>query len=122
MNPGERFDKIDDAIQRLAVVASDLSKMLAVHEHRIGQQEKTYENIVTSMEKRRTEIDTTLKDVYHTIKEENNALKEYFTKENSAQNTKIDYLEKRFYMALGAITIIGLFASHIIKILFNIPS
>ena len=122
MNPEERFDKIDDAIQRLAVVASDLSKMLAVHEHRIGQQEKTYENIVTSMEKRRTEIDTTLKDVYHTIKEENNALKEYFTKENSAQNSKIDYLEKRFYMALWAITIIGLFASHIMKVLFNVSS
>jgi ABC-type transporter Mla subunit MlaD len=122
MNPEERFDKIDDAIQRLAVVASDLSKMLAVHEHRIGQQEKTYENIVTSMEKRRTEIDSTLKDVYSTIKTENNALKEYFVKENSAQNSKIDYLEKRFYMALGAITIIGLFASHILKVLFNVTN
>ena len=74
------------------------------------------------MEKRRTEIDSTLKDVYSTIKTENNALKEYFVKENSSQNSKIDYLEKRFYMALGAITIIGLFASHIMKVLFNIPS
>jgi ABC-type transporter Mla subunit MlaD len=119
MNPEERFDKIDDAIQRLAVVASDLSKMLAVHEHRIGQQEKTYENIVTSMEKRRSEIDSTLKDVYHTIKAEDNIIRAEVTKHFSDQDHKIEDLQKTVYKAMGAATIISMFAAQIIGKFIN---
>lgn len=114
----DRFDKIDDAIQRLAVVASDLSKMLAVHEHRIGQQEKTSENIVVSMEKRRAEIDAVLKDVYDTIRFEINTLRENYTKQHNEQNAKIDEIQKTIYKALGAITVISIIAPFVFKKLF----
>lgn len=103
----DRLDKIDDAIQRLAVVAGDLSKMLAVHEHRIAYQEKTAENIVASMEKRREEVDTVLKDVYTTLRNEVNALRENSTSQHNDQNVKIEAIQKTMWMAVGAATLAG---------------
>ena len=49
-----RFTKIDEAIQRLAAIAGDISKMMAVHEQRITQQEKFIEAMNGMMEKRGT--------------------------------------------------------------------
>jgi hypothetical protein len=114
----DRLDKIDDAIQRLAVVAADLSKMLAVHEHRIFQQEKTSDNIVASMEKRRSEVDTILKDVYNTIRSEVNHIREASTSQHIEQNKKIEYLQKRIYMAMGAATVVSSIAPIAIKHFF----
>lgn len=114
----ERFDKIDDAIQRLAVVASDLSKMLAVHDHRISHQEKTSDNIVASMEKRRAEIDNVLKDVYNTIRSEVNTIRDASSKQHSEQNEKIETLQKTIYKAMGAATVISILAPFFLKKFF----
>lgn len=101
----ERLDKIDDAIQRLAVVAGDLSKMLAVHEHRIAYQEKSSENIVASMERRRTEVDNILKDIYSTIRKEIEGLRETSREQHNEQNAKIESIQKTMWMAVGAAAI-----------------
>lgn len=114
----DRFDKIDDAIQRLAVVAGDLSKMLAVHEHRIAYQEKTADNIVTSMEKRRTEVDNILKDIYSTIRSEIDSLREASRTQHTEQNAKIESIQKTMWMAVGAAAL----ASWVIPILIKLFS
>jgi DNA repair exonuclease SbcCD ATPase subunit len=59
-----RFSKIDDAIQRLAIVSADLSKMLAVQEHRLNQCEKNSDNISKLVEKRRDDVEDKFKEVY----------------------------------------------------------
>jgi GTP cyclohydrolase II len=110
-----RFDKIDDAIQRLAVVAGDLSKMLAVHEHRIAYQEKTSDNIVSSMEKRRSEVDNILKDIYSTIRSEIDSLRESSSNQHREQNSKIESIQRTMWMAVGAATV----ASWAIPIVLN---
>jgi len=107
VNENERFDKLDDAIQRLAVVASDLSRMLAVHEHRISHQEKTSENIVTSMEKRRAEVDAIFKEFRESLKEEVESLRQNSTKQHNEQNAKIDTIQKTLWTAMGAVTLAG---------------
>ena len=114
----DRFNKIDDAIQRLATVASDLSKMLAVNEHRIGQQEKTTENIVVSMDKRRNEVDSILKDVYTTIRSEINLVRESATKQHEAQTGKIEQIQKTIYLAMGAVSVLSIVAPFVTKHLF----
>ena len=114
----ERFDKIDDAIQRLAVVAGDLSKMLAVHEHRIAYQEKSSENIVASMERRRTEVDNVLKDIYSTIRKEIDGLREASRDQHNEQNNKIESIQKTMWMAVGAAAL----ASWLIPILIKLLS
>lgn len=114
----ERMNKIDDAIQRLAVVAGDLSKMLAVHEHRITYQEKTSDNIVISMEKRRAEVDNTLKDLYSTIRSEINAIRETATDQHNEQNAKIHDIQKTLWKAVGAITILSWATPFVFKLIF----
>lgn len=114
----ERLDKIDDAIQRLAVVASDLSKMLAVHEHRIAFQEKTSENIVASMEKRRSEIDNVLKDVYSTMRSEINLLRDTGTKQHNDQNVKIEEIQRTMWKAVGAATVVSWATPFLIRYFF----
>jgi septation ring formation regulator EzrA len=111
----ERMNKIDDAIQRLAVVAGDLSKMLAVHEHRISYQEKTAENIVISMDKRRSEVDNILKDIYSTMRSEISDLRDSAAEQHREQNSKIESIQKTMWMAVGAATI----ASWAIPIILN---
>lgn len=107
MSDNERFDKLDDAIQRLAVVASDLSKMLAVHEHRIAHQEKTSENIVTSMEKRRAEVDAVFKEFRESLKQEIESLRQNSTKQHNEQNLKIEAIQKTLWTAMGAAALAG---------------
>lgn len=119
MNEDQRFSKIDDAIQRLAIVSSDISKMIAVHEQRLMQQEKQTDIIVSLLETRRKDVDYKIAEVYDTIKTENKAIideikksSEYVSNQNELQNLKITKIEKTIYMVTGAGMAVG--------VLFNI--
>lgn len=113
-----KFNKIDDAIQKLAVVASDLSRMIAVHEQRISQQEKASDSIGTLMEKRREEIDKKFQEVYETIREEDHAVleeikksREVSDKQHKALDEKFSKMEKMIWMAIGGGVTIGFLLS-----------
>jgi len=98
-----RFTKIDDAIQRLAQVANDLSKILAVHEQRIIQQEKTADNITDLVEKRREELEEKIKTIYETIKKEDTLI----FSETKKLGEKISSIEKMIWIATGAGSVVG---------------
>ena len=110
----QRFDKIEDVISRLSNVASDLSRMLAVHEQKIYQQEKLSDNISTQLEKRKEEVDKKFDLVYETIKAGDESIKQEIKKiaENrdkqmESVNTKISKLEKWQWMVMGGSAAIG---------------
>jgi seryl-tRNA synthetase len=118
-----RFNKIDDAIQRLASVATDLSKMLAVHEQRISQQERFSDTLGTALERRRDEVDKKFESVYETIKtEDQKLLKEI--KDASEQSTKqlenlslnISKIEKMLWMAIGGGAVLGFSISLLVNL------
>lgn len=118
MDNENRFNKIDDAIQRLAVVAADLSKMLAVHEQRLTQQEKASDNVMEMVEKRRVEYDEKISDVYKTMRVEDNTILAEIKKsreDSSSQHKKLDEkianIEKMIWMACGGGTVIGFLIS-----------
>ncbi len=109
-----RFSKIDDAIQRLAVVSADLSKMLAVHEHRIIQQEKNTDQITFLIEKRREDLESKLKEVYETMKLEDSAILEEIKKSRDASDqhherleAKVTKLERLALLATGSAITVG---------------
>jgi septal ring factor EnvC (AmiA/AmiB activator) len=109
-----RFSKIDDAIQRLAVVSSDLSKMLAVQEHRLTQQEKSTDHIAFLIEKRREDLETKLKEVYETMREEDGAILDEIKKSRVASDVhherleaKVTKLEKLALLATGSAITVG---------------
>jgi conjugal transfer/entry exclusion protein len=102
------IDRIEAAIERLTVISADVKSMLAVHEQRINNQEKVTEDISDTLEKRREEFDTKLKDVYNTMRQQDNSILEHIEqlrKESAQQheslNEKIGKLEKYIWLAIG---------------------
>lgn len=110
-----RFAKIDEAIQRLAGVAADVSKMLAVHEQKISYQEKTIDNLIASFEKRRGEIDERFKDMHDDLRTELQVNRLNSKAQHDEQNVKIEALQKYIWMAMGVVSI----ASWLIPIIVN---
>ena len=109
-----RFSKIDDAIQRLAAVSADLSKMLAVQELRLSQQEKSTDQINFVIEKRREDLEIKLKEVYETMKEEDGAILEEIKKSREASDkhherleAKVSKLEKLALLVTGSAITVG---------------
>lgn len=100
--------RIETAIERLTEISADLSKMVAVHEHRITQQERTSTSLSQILEKRREEFDVKLGDVYNTMREQDNEILNQIVdmkKETSEQfkklNDKITQMERYVWMAIG---------------------
>lgn len=116
MAPSEdqRFDKIEEAISKLSSVASDMSRMLAVHDQRLQQQEKMSDTIGAQLEKRKDEVDKKFDLVYETIKAGDESIKQEIKKIVDARdkqidgaNEKISKLEKWQWMVMGGSAVIG---------------
>ena len=76
--------KIDDAIEKLSEVNSNVTKMLAVHEQRISKQEETDSILFTKIDKLRDKVD----------------------RDYDAIVSRVQTIEKRVWMAIGAIACI----------------
>jgi DNA anti-recombination protein RmuC len=113
-------DRIEAAIEKLTDVSVELKQMLAVHEQRIIQQEKSSTELQNVVEKRRDELDIKLKDVYETIREQDNIVCEEIKKlrkESSDQHNtlsnKINQLEKFIWMAIGGGIVVTWFLTNL---------
>jgi hypothetical protein len=106
VNPNS--DRIEAAIEKLTNVSVELKQMLAVHEQRIIQQEKESDELHDVVEKRREELDIKLKDVYETMRKQDNSILEEISKlrkesteQHNILSNKINQLEKYIWMAIG---------------------
>ena len=115
-------DRIEAAIEKLTTISSDLKSMLAVHDQRISQQEKLSDELHDTVEKRREELDNKLKDVYDTMRNQDNVVLDHIEslrKESAEQHKilseKINKLEKFIWLAIGG----GIAASWMISFIFN---
>ena len=88
--------KIDNAIQKLSEVNSNVSKMLAVHEERITKQEETDSILFAKIDKLRDKVDSDYNSVV----------------------SRVQVIEKRVWMAIGAIACLTfLMNTNVIKVL-----
>jgi hypothetical protein len=101
-------DRIEAAIEKLTNVSIELKQMLAIHELRIANQEKTSDNLHSVVEKRREELDTHLNKVYDTMREQDEkvltevkSIREEHNKHYTCLNEKITLLQKYVWMAIG---------------------
>ena len=76
--------KIDDAIEKLSEVNTNVTKMLAVHEQRITKQEETDTILFTQIDKLRDKVD----------------------RDYDALVSRVQTIEKRVWMAIGALACI----------------
>lgn len=93
--------KIDNAIEKLSEVNSNVTKMLAVHEERITKQEETDSILFAKIDKLRDKVD----------------------RDYDALVTRVQTIEKRVWMAIGAIACITFLTNNtrIIEILTPAP-
>lgn len=115
-NLERRQDRLEEVADRLTSISSDLSKMLAVHEQRLNQQERQLNSVETLTEKRREEYDEKLGIVFKkidTLRNESNAQFESLT-------DKINEMEKQLWRYAGAFAVIAFILAYgpsIVKIL-----
>ena len=93
--------KIDDAIEKLSEVNSNVTKMLAVHEQRISKQEETDTLLFTQIDKLRDKVD----------------------RDYDSLVSRVQTIEKRVWMAIGAIACVTFLANNtrIIEVLTPVP-
>ena len=88
--------KIDNAIEKLSEVNSNVSKMLAVHEERITKQEETDSVLFAKIDKLRDKVDSDYDIIV----------------------SRVSLIEKRVWMAIGAIACLTfLMNTNVVKIL-----
>ena len=93
--------KIDDAIEKMSEVNSNVTKMLAVHEQRITKQEESDNILYTKIDKLRDKVD----------------------RDYDALVARVQTIEKRVWTAIGAIACITFIMNNtrIIEILTPEP-
>lgn len=115
-------NRLDTAIEKLADVSSSIKSMLAVHEEKITQQEKTDEIIFEKIKDRADEIDSVYRELQREINQvERRLLIEIKALRNDI-GTRVSMLEKLRWILLGAaIVIVFLFTKDFGKLisLFN---
>ena len=88
--------RIDNAIEKLSEVNSNVSKMLAVHEERITKQEETDSILFAKIDKLRDKVDRDYDGIV----------------------SRVQAVEKRVWMAIGAIACLTfLMNTNVVKIL-----
>ena len=114
-----RNNRMEDAIEKLTEVSSDLNKVIAVHEQRLNQQEKQMGNLETVVEKRREESEIKLKDVYDTIRsedrsilEELNNMREEANFQHEKLQDRITLMEQKIWMYAGGISVMFILISY----------
>lgn len=115
-NLERRQDRLEEVADRLTSISSDLSKMIAVHEQRIIQQERQLYNVESLTEKRREEYDEKLGIVFKKI----DTLRQETSEQFESLTEKINDMEKQLWRYAGAFAVIGFILAYgpsIIKVL-----
>jgi cell fate regulator YaaT (PSP1 superfamily) len=115
-----KLDRIENAIEKLTEISGDLKAMIAVNESRITKQEKSSEELHAIVESRRLENDSKLKDVYNTMRDQDNGILTEISKlrkESNDQHTilsnKINQLERYIFVAIGGGIVITWLISYV---------
>ncbi len=94
--------RLDMAIEKLADVSSSIKSMLAVHEEKIAQQERTDEIIFEKIKDRAEEIDSVYRELQREISQvERRLLIEIKALRNDI-GSRVSMLEKLRWILLGA--------------------
>ena len=107
-NLENKTSKLEDAIAKLTDISADLNKMIAVHELRISQQEKTTDSLEIIFEKRREEVDTKFGKLYENLREEDKTILEELDK----LTKKVSDIEKFMWTSVGGLTIMMLLVTE----------
>lgn len=115
-------DKLDLTIEKLTDVSSNVSRLLAVHETRIENNERTGSQLANLIEKNKESIDNELKNINNKISLTEKELREDIEERNEEVMTKLGTLSKDLqtlqrwiWLVSGGGAVIGFILANFIK-------
>ena len=118
----EQIDRLENAIERLTEISSDIKAMLAAHETRLNQHEKDTEVIFKLLEHRRKEIDEKIEQVYNHMTDKDDKIllelkahREASAKEHENLSKRISAMEKYMWFAIGGATLFSTLSPYLLK-------
>lgn len=132
------FTRLDAAIERIGELSSNISKMLAVHEEKLLQQNNINTDLYQTIETRRNELETDIKELHSRIttthrelsgeiaKTEDKIMKaiaelnQSIQTEKSAQDKKIQKLENYKWLLMGIGIAVGAIFTKLLPALMSI--
>ena len=103
-----RQDRLEEVADRLTSISSDLSKMIAVHEQRISQQERQLNNVENLSERRREEYDEKLGIVFKKIDD----LRKESNQQYESLSEKIGEMEKIMWKYGGGMAVVAFLLAY----------
>lgn len=101
-------NRVENAIEKLTDLCSDMKVMVAAHEQRLNQSEKDTQVIFKLLENRRIEMDEKIDQVYNHVSEKDEKIvlelrahREASAKEHEALSRRMTELEKFIWLAVG---------------------
>ena len=91
---GQLFTKLDNALDKLGDVASNITKLLAVHEEKIGLSERIDRELFELVEKRRVEMQEDIKEIHSRITTIQRELSDEITETEHKIISSLDDLKK----------------------------
>ena len=99
--------KLDNAIEKLTDVSTSIKSMLAVHEQKITQSEKTEEILFDKVRERGEELDIVYRDLQRDISQTEKRLLLEIKSLKSDINERVNVLERWRWLILGGAIVVG---------------
>ena len=104
--------RLDTAIDKLTDVSTSIKQMLAVHEQKLAQSEKTEEILFEKVRERGEELDIVYRDLQRDISQVEKRLLLEIKSLKSSLDGRVSLLEKWRWLIIGGSIIIGLMISN----------
>lgn len=102
------LDRLDTSIEKLTEVSQNVSRLLAVHEEKLDQQERINNHFNNLLEQRRNEVEDKLKEIWAEVKD----IKEEQRTYHNQMNEKLSKFERFVWMVGGGGVVIGFLLSY----------
>lgn len=108
-------DKLDITIEKLTDVSSNVSRLLAVHETRLENQEKAGSQLANLIEKNKEQIDAELKSIYDRISDTKRALREEIDDRHEEVMKELKTIQKWMWLVSGGGAAVGFIIANLFK-------
>lgn len=108
-------DKLDITIEKLTDVSSNVSRLLAVHETRLENQEKAGSQLANLIGKNKEQIDAELKNIYERISDTKKDLRKEIDDRHEEVMSELKTLQKWMWLVSGGGAAIGFILANFVK-------
>lgn len=108
-------DKLDLTIEKLTDVSSTVSRLLAVHETRLENQEKAGSQLANMIEKNKEQIDTELQKIYDRISDTKKDLRKEIDDRHEEVMSELKQIQKWMWLVSGGGAVVGFILANFVK-------